>query len=208
MKESPYIEKRQVYDPLLRLIHAWNLVAVFGLVATGSLAEAFEHSAAEKSLWHIHIYLGYALVLGLAARLAWGIVGPRHARFSDMWHPAAWLALLKLRSAGAAPRFGHDPLASAAYLGAYGLLLGMAASGLGLAAIEHGMGPLAAWLDDSVWFEEFLEEPHEVGFALVLAFITAHLAAVAWHEWRDRTPFAQSMWTGYQYRCSQGKNHE
>ena len=32
------------YDPLLRLTHAWNALAIIGLIVTSQLAEFFEHS--------------------------------------------------------------------------------------------------------------------------------------------------------------------
>jgi cytochrome b len=202
-------ERRKVYDPLLRLIHTWNALAVVFLMITGGLADLFEHGADEKALWQIHIYLGYALILGLAARLAWGVVGPRHARFADMWHPAAWWQALTRFALQTPPRYGHHPLASAVYLTVYGMLLTMAVTGLGLAAIEHGAGPLAPQLADSVWLKDAFEEPHEFIYGVLIAFVAAHLAALVWHEWKEKTPLAQSMVSGYQYQIkpSEGEPH-
>lgn len=121
-------ERRQVYDGVLRLIHAWNGLAVLCLMVTVWLSGWLDYGAGQKIPWQLHVMLGYGLVLGLAARLAWGLVGPAPARFSDLWHPRRWLTAIRTRSLKTALRFGHHPLASAVYLGVYGLLLGMAAN--------------------------------------------------------------------------------
>lgn len=201
-------ERQKVYDGVLRLIHLWNALAVATLMLTGAMSDLLEHGASEKVLWQIHILLGYGLLLGLAARLAWGVVGPEHARFSDMWHPAAWWQALRTFTFKTAHRFGHHPLASAAYLVVYGLLLVMAATGLGLAAIEHNSGPLAAMLGDSVWLKSLFKEPHEFIYGVLIGFVVLHIAALIWHEVVEKTPLAQSMVSGFQYRIVQGETDE
>jgi len=201
--ESITCERRKIYDGILRLIHAWNGLSILFLIMTVWLSELFEHGAGEKTLWLIHIYMGYALIVGIVARLTWGMVGPQHARFSDMWHPKTWMQAVRSFSLRTAPRFGHDTLASAAYLGLYVLLFVMAGTGLSLAAIEQSIGPLSPWLADSAWLKGLFKAPHEFGYNLVLAFVTIHVAALIWHEWKDKIPTAQAMVSGYQYRIKQ-----
>lgn len=202
----------KVYDPILRVIHAWNGLAILFLMATVWLSELFEKGPGEKTLWTLHIYLGYALVTGIAARILWGIIGPKHARFTDFWHPQAWLQVFRTRSLETKHRFGHHPLASGAYLAVYLLLVVMAATGLGLAAVEHSMGPLDAWVGDMPWLKDIFEEPHELIYNLLIAFVVVHLGALIWHEKHDRAPLAQAMVSGYQYQAtqhsqSQGEHH-
>ncbi|MDE1943299.1 MAG: cytochrome b/b6 domain-containing protein [Betaproteobacteria bacterium] len=192
--------RHKTYDPLLRLVHAWNAGAILMLAATVWLSGLFEFGSARKSLWQFHIYLGYALIVGLAARLAWGMVGPTHARFSDLWHPTAWGNAL-LRRARPAHRLGHDALASAAYLVVYVLLLLMTGTGLALASIEHGMGPFAPWLTDMSWLKGTLKPPHKFAYDALMAFAVVHVGALVWHESRHQTPIAQSMVSGFQYRA-------
>ncbi len=194
------LQKRKVYDPTLRLIHAWNALAVLALGATALAGEAFGHGATRDRLWSVHILAGYALAVGLAARLAWGLVGPGSARFADMWHPAAWTRMALSRRLVPSRRYGHDELASLAYLAVYAVLAVMAGTGLALAAIEQGAGPLAPWLFDSLWLEDLVEEPHEALAWLVGGFVLLHFAGLIYHERIERLPTAQSMLTGYQYR--------
>jgi len=206
--------RQKVYDPALRLIHLWNGLAILFLMVTIWISDLFDKGVGEDTLWQIHIFIGYALVVGIVARLAWGLVGPRHARYSDMWHPAAWWNAVRHLNLTTKPRFGHNTLASAVYLLVYLLLMAMAVSGLGLAAIEHSMGPFNTWFGDMTWLEDLFEEPHEIIYYLLMGFVVIHIAALIWHEYKDKTPVAQAMVTGYQYEVepnsvqqTQGDDH-
>jgi len=212
--ETLTYRRQKVYDPALRIIHLWNGLAILFLMTTIWLSDLFEKGVGEDTLWQMHIYIGYALVLGIIARLTWGIIGPNHAKFSDMWHPTAWWDAIRNFNFQAKPRFGHNTLASGAYLLVYLLLLVMAVTGLGLAAVEHSTGPLNTWVGDMPWLKEVFEEPHELIYNLLIAFVVIHIAALIWHEHKDKTPLAQAMVTGYQYEIdvtavneTQGDNH-
>lgn len=203
------LEKRKTYDPILRLSHWWNALTVAGLLGTGWGSEWFEHGAYEAALWRVHIFLGYGLIIGLAVRLAWGLAGPQHARFSDMWHPRIWWQSLRTFRFPPTRRFGHHELASLAYLGVYGLIAVMAITGLALAAIEQDTGPFLAWLPDSLWNEDLFGEPHEFVANVLAAFVGVHLAALYLHQKLEGIPMAGSMLTGDQYRTAstQGETH-
>jgi len=197
--ETLTYRRQKVYDPVLRLIHLWNALSILFLMATIWFSELFEKGVGEDTLWQLHIYIGYALIVGIVARLAWGFVGPSHARFSDMWHPAAWWNAVRHFNFQSKPRFGHDTLASGVYLLLYVLLAVMAVTGLGLAAIEHSMGPFNAWFGDMAWLKDTFEEPHELIYSILIGFVVIHIAALIWHEHKDKTPLAQAMVTGYKY---------
>ncbi len=203
--ETLNYRRQKVYDPVLRIIHAWNGISILFLMATVWLSDLFDKGAGEEALWHLHIYLGYGLILGLAARLAWGIVGPQHARFSDLWHPSSWWKAVRTQNFRSTPRFGHDTLASSVYLIVYLLLVVMAVTGLGLAAAEYSMGPFNGWFGDMAWAEDIFEEPHEAIFYILMGFVVLHIAALIWHELKDKTPLAQSMVSGYQYQLDHEK---
>lgn len=200
--------RQKVYDPVLRLIHLWNGLAILFLIVTVLLSDLFEKGVGEDTLWQLHIYLGYGLILGIAARLAWGLAGPQHARFSDMWHPSAWWQAVRKRDLTTTPRFGHNMLASGVYLLVYLLLVVMAVTGLGLAASEHSMGPFNLWFGDMPGMKEVFEEPHEFIYNVLIGFVVVHIAALIWHEWKDRTPLAQAMVTGYQYQIDSSKGDQ
>lgn len=192
------LESHRAYDPLLRTIHFWIALAILGLIITSQIAEAVEHGPWEPVVWGFHIQFGYAMAGGLVTRLIWGFVGPAHARWSDLWHPREWMAMLRghLRFP---PRLGHDVRASAAFLALYAVLLAMTGTGLVLAAVEHKMGPLAASLAGDTGLKYLFKEPHEVGFAVVLGFIGLHTAALAFHRFYRRVPVDQAMLSGKQF---------
>ena len=89
----------KVWDPFVRVFH-WSLVALFATAyVTGDDAA------------RVHIAAGYAIAGLLALRVVWGLVGPRHARFSDFLRPPGE-ALAYLREAmllRARRHVGHNP---------------------------------------------------------------------------------------------------
>ena len=191
-------QPQRVFDPLLRLLHWVIALTIVGLIITSQAADWFEDGPYEKTLWNLHILIGYVLTASLLTRLLWGVVGPLSARWRDLWHPAVWKdSFTKLRLP-TKHRAGHDPIASLAYLFAYAVMALMVATGLGLAASEFQTGPLAGWLGNLPWLEDVLGEPHEFGFALMLGFIGLHMAALVYHQIRGER-VAQSMVTGKQY---------
>lgn len=196
--QQPNIQTHRVYDLLLRALHWGIALSVVSLIVTSQLADVFEHEPYERTLWNLHILAGYGLCATLLARLLWGLVGPASARWKDLWHPVVWKDGLENLYLPRTHRVGHDPVASLAYLFAYGVMALMVITGLGLAASEFQAGPLATWLGRSGWLEDVLGEPHEVGFALMLCFIGLHMAALVFHQLRGER-VAQSMVTGKQY---------
>lgn len=197
--ETLTYQREKVYDPVLRILHAWNALAILLLIMSVWLEDMAGKMVDEDVIWQFHIVLGYGLTLGLIARIIWGLVGPSHARFSDMWHPAAWWRAIRNFNFRSQPRLGHDMLASGAYLAVYGLLLVMAVTGLGLAAAEFDTGPFHAWFADVAWNEDWFEEPHEIIYNLLMLFVVIHIAALIWHECKDKIPLAQAMVSGYKY---------
>ena len=188
-------------------------LSTLGLLITAWGTDLFEKGAQEKALWLLHIVLGYVLCAALLARIAWGLIGPKYARFSAHWHPLEWRQTLRnfrLKPLREHKALGHYPPASAVYLAVYLILVTMVVTGLLLAAIEHGMGPFTSQLYDHVWLKTLFKEPHEVGSYALVGFIALHLAALIWHETKDKMPIAQSMISGYQYQHTQenGDSHE
>jgi Ni/Fe-hydrogenase 1 B-type cytochrome subunit len=194
----PTPHPQRAFDPLLRLLHWVIALSIVSLIVTSQLADWFEHDPFEKTLWNVHILTGYVLTASVLTRLLWGLVGPPSARWRDLWHPSVWKNSLKNRRLPAKHRAGHDPIASLAYLFAYGVMALMIVTGMGLAASEFQAGPLAAWLGNMSWLEDVLGEPHEFGFTLMLGFIGLHMAALVYHQLRGER-VAQSMLTGTQY---------
>ncbi len=193
--------REKVYDPILRTLHAWNGLAILLLVLSSLAAEWLQYTPEATALWRFHVWTGYALILGLVGRFVWGLNGQEHARLSTLWHWREWLSALRTRKLFREPEaFGHDPLASGAYVAFYLIVLVMAATGLALAAIDQGRGPLYIWLGHDVTLKHVFMSPHEFLEKFVWGFVILHIAALILHEARHGAPMAQAMVSGYQYR--------
>lgn len=126
-------EKIYVWDPLVRLFH-WSLVFSF-IVA---------YVTGEDGEDPVHVNAGY-IILGLIVfRIIWGLMGSKHARFSDfITSPVTALRYAGDMLAGKARHYlGHNPLGGWMILA---LLLSLAitsVTGVKLYGVE-GHGPLA-----------------------------------------------------------------
>ncbi|MDX5362068.1 MAG: cytochrome b/b6 domain-containing protein, partial [Alphaproteobacteria bacterium] len=107
----------RVWDPLVRIFH-WSLAASFAV----AWITADEWDS-------LHEWAGYAAAALIAFRLAWGLAGPKYARFSQFVRaPSEVLGYLKATLRGDEPRYlGHNP---AGGLMIAGLLAGLAGTAL------------------------------------------------------------------------------
>lgn len=193
--------REKVYDPVLRIIHLWIALTILLLLLSSQIARWIAFTPEAVMLWRYHAWLGYGLIMGLVARGTWAVYGPVHAGWRQLWTWRAWVAALRDRVFFTAPaQFGHHPLATAAYLAFYAMALIMAFTGLAMAAIDQGQGPLYFWLGHDVLIKPWFSRPHDTLEELILVFVLVHVAALIWHEKRHGIPMAQAMVSGYQYR--------
>jgi cytochrome b len=126
----------KVWDPIVRYGH-WALVALFALAYVSGDDDGGD-------VVGLHAWSGYAIAAIIVLRVAWGLVGTRHARFSDFaYSPASVRRYLTDMLHGRARRYvGHSPAAAAMI---FALLLCLSATVLtGLVAYgDSGKGPLA-----------------------------------------------------------------
>lgn len=164
----------KVWDPAVRLFH-WALVAGFGLNALILDDES-----------DMHIWIGYAVVVLIALRVIWGIVGKGHARFAD-FPPSLSGAAEQMSEIATGRRhihLGHTPLGA---LMIYNLLFSIALVGLS--------GYLMT--TDMFWGLEWPEELHELSVGWTEVSVVAHVAAVIFESKRTRVNLPRAMVTGY-----------
>lgn len=176
----------KVWDPFVRVFH-WLLVLIFTVAwLTGD------------ELTGLHVYAGYA-VLGLVLmRLVWGVIGTRHARFSDfVYRPAAVRAYLKDVLWLRARRYlGHNPAGGAMIVLMLLSLVLVSISGIAVYGMEAGAGPMALLAGSSEALEEALEEVHEFLAGFMLLMVIIHLAGVAVESLLHRESLVKAMLTG------------
>lgn len=166
----------RVYDLPTRVFH-WSFAALFA-TAYGVANLVDDESA--RFAWHMlaGLLLGVAVVL----RLLWGLVGSRHARWSDLRLAPRELAGYLKGVVGGGGRLwaGHNPASSWAAAAMLAMALGMVATGIAMATgAPH-----------------WVKEVHEVVANLFLAVVLLHLAGLAVHVLRHRDALPRSMVDG------------
>lgn len=159
----------KVWDLPTRVFH-WALAA---LVITD-----FFVAEDEGLEFLIHSYAGYAVGLLLLFRLAWGVIGSRHARFADFIYPwsetrAYISALMRLKP----PAYvGHNPLGGLMIFLMLAVLLFIVASGMAAAVGEGATIPFMGWLPG--WLAEAMEDVHEVAGNIMIGLAAVHVVGV------------------------------
>ena len=177
----------KVWDPFVRLFH-WTLVLSF-----------FIAYITEEDFLVIHSFAGYTVLALLLLRIIWGLIGTRHARFSDFtYSPQTIKTFIKDTLYLRAKRYlGHNPAGGAMILLMIISLLITTVTGLAIYGIEEQAGPLASWYtqEDSLWGDVF-EETHEffANFTLLLVFI--HVAGVIIESFIHKENLVKSMVDG------------
>lgn len=163
----------RVWDPLVRLVH-WGVAGAVLLNAT--VIE--EESAA-------HEVIGYVAVGLVAARLVWGLVGTRHARFSAFPpNPLAAAAhVADLLRGRRKVHLSHNPAGALMVYNLWATVLAMGVTG-------YMMGTRAYFGMD--WVEEL----HEGLFAWLMISAGLHLAGVVVDSLLTRVNLVRAMVDG------------
>lgn len=168
---------RLVWDRFVRVFH-WTLVSCVLL----------NYFALEKGEWP-HEWTGYLASAMVVARIAWGFIGSRHARFSDFFPTPSRLMehLRAMRQGRAVLHWGHNPL------GAVMMLLMM--------ALVLALG-LTGWMQgtDTYFGEEWLQDLHEFLANALIASAGLHAAAALVMGRIERTRLVRAMVTGVKER--------
>ena len=163
----------KVWDPFVRVFH-WSLAALFLLAyVTGDEIE------------QVHIVAGYTIAGLLALRIVWGLVGPRHARFSDFVRsPRAVLAYVRDVVLLRAPRYlGHNPAGGIMIVALIVMLIGTCITGYMMTT-------------DAYWGSEAFEEVHAVFANLTVGLIVVHIIGVLIASFEHRENLVKAMVTG------------
>ena len=202
-------QRVKVWDIAVRIFH-WSLVVLFF---------AAYLSGEDGGLFHV--YAGYGVLALVAFRIVWGIIGTRHARFSDfVYGRAATLQYARsLLSARPVHYLGHNPLGGWMVVALLVCLIGACWSGIE-AYGEQGYGPLAlqdvqtvstAAAGDNpndygregktesgkVEGDKFWKEIHEALSSLTLFIVILHIIGVLVASVLHRENLVKAMITGY-----------
>jgi cytochrome b len=188
-------DEPRVWDLPVRIFH-WTLVAAFlGAFVTDRMGVAYFR-------WHARC--GYVVLVLVAFRLVWGVVGTRHARFRNFLRgPRAILRYaLDVARGRAESHAGHNPL-GALMVVALLLALGVeAVSGLFGNDEIVDVGPLYGSVSEALSLA--LTSLHRRLFYWIAAAVALHVAAVLAHRLLGGERLIRAMITGRKPQASVG----
>ncbi len=169
----------KVWDIAVRLFH-WSLVTAYALAWL---------SADEWDRFHNQV--GYVVAGLIGFRIIWGIVGTRHARFSDfLYRPSAVMRYLRDSVVGRAKRYlGHNPAGGAMVVVLLLSLIGVTVTGI-------------AMTSDMFWGSEWVEDIHELFANLTLVLVALHIVGVIFASYEHKENLVKAMITGFKRRLS------
>ena len=143
------------WDPLVRLTH-WSVALL--VLLNGAVLEDEGQP---------HVWVGYAVLGLVAARLLWGLVGPARARFAS-FPPSLSAARLHVDEVmhGRERRHGsHNPLGALMAYNLWSTLLAICATGLMMESVAF-------------FGVDWVEEAHEALFGWLMVSVGLHVSGV------------------------------
>ena len=183
MASNNHLEVK-VWDPLVRLFH-WSLVLAFALAWIS--ADEWET---------LHVWAGYFIAGLVGFRLVWGLIGTRHARFTDfVYRWSRVKAYLKNLLWGPVEHFkGHNPAGGLMVLVLLATLAVLVFSGM-LTIGADGAGPLAGTLLASL-VGSWMEDIHEFFANFMILLVVVHIAGVLFSSLVHKENLIRAMVTG------------
>ena len=168
------------YGAVAVSIHWISALAIILMLGTGFRASSLAESADKAAILSAHVVLGSLVLVLTLARLAW------------------WLWADKKPAPPQGDPAWQTRSAKAVHILFYVVILGMAASGIGMLALSGAaaivFGDTGQNLPD---FREFLPRaPHGLGARLLLALFVLHVGAALYHHFVKKDGLIWRMWYG------------
>ena len=183
MKPNESLISVYVWDRFIRIFH-WSLVSCV-------LLDYFVINDGE----FLHQWLGYAACVLVLARIVWGFVGSKYARFSDFF-PTPNRILKHLRHIVYGEQdmhVGHNPLGAMMIFALITLVLALGVTGF--------MQSL-----DAYWGVEWLMDLHNTLANILIALAAMHVVAAIAMSFIERTNLIKAMITGVKVFHSTAKS--
>ncbi|MDF1763980.1 MAG: cytochrome b/b6 domain-containing protein [Oleibacter sp.] len=175
----------KVWDPLVRVFH-WSLVVFF-----------FIAYFTEDDFQTLHTWAGYTVAALVGFRVVWGLIGSRHARFSDFVRTPKniWRYVVAIPAGKAKRYIGHNPAGGAMVIALLLSLTGNTVFGMALYGADENAGPLAGtWL--ATFNEHTLKEIHEFFANFTLALVGLHVTGVIFSSLHHKENLVKAMVKG------------
>ena len=167
------------------------------------------------SMW-LHEFAGYAVLVLIASRVIWGLIGPRYARFSNfIYKPSVIKEYLKSLMVFKARRYlGHNPAGGAMVIILLVMLTLTSVTGIEAlepvnavakysSTVQTGLVKVSDDHDEDKHEgsnesgNELMEDIHEFLANFTLLLIIIHIAGVLFSSIAHGENLVRAMWTGY-----------
>lgn len=137
----------------------------------------------------LHQWIGYFALTLVLARIVWGFIGSRHARFVDFFPTPRRIMrhVSELKSGHHEPTTGHNPLGGLMMLALIATVLMLGATG---------------WMQtlDTFWGDQWLQDVHRIIGNVLIGLATLHAMAALVMGRLERTRLVKAMVTGVKER--------
>ncbi|WP_415400976.1 cytochrome b [Tateyamaria sp. SN3-11] len=166
------------YGTVAVTIHWLSAIFILALIGSGFRAGSLVDSAAKASILTLHVPLGIIILLLTLIRLAWWVFAdkkPPHVEGDPAWQTLS---------------------AKAVHVLFYIVILGMAASGIGMMVLSGAGSVLFGGADVPLPdFGDFLPRvPHGIGARLMIVLLVLHVVAALYHHFIKKDGLLWRMW--------------
>lgn len=168
------------YGAVAVSIHWISALAIIAMLGTGFRATSLVESGDKAAILLAHVALGSLVLILTLARLAW------------------WFWADKKPEPPKGDPASQTKSAKAVHVLFYIVILGMAASGIGMIALSGAAAILFGDASQSLPdFQEFLPRgPHGLGARLMVALFILHVGAALYHHFIKKDGLIRRMWYG------------
>lgn len=167
------------YGAVAVSIHWLSAVLILAVLGSGFQAGDAPDPAAKAAFLRVHIPVAITVLLLTVLRIVWWWrfdLKPQPVQGSSVW---------------------QERLARAVHVAFYIVILGMAASGIGMMALSGAALDIFAGSGALPDFHDYPPRvPHGLGASLLVALLVAHVGAALYHHFIRRDGLLRSMWYG------------
>ena len=220
---TTYMQRVYVWQWPVRLYHWVNFLCVGVLIATGFIiGRPVSFTSADEasfSYWFgtarfLHFASAYVFFFNFLARIYWGFVGNRYARwdnflpltpalFRKQWREAVEVLKVDILQAKVTPMesAGHNALAGWTYFLSFLAFLFQSVTGFGMyAAMSHAWLPsLFAWIVPVMGGDFAVRQWHHMMMWFFIIFSVVHTYLVFYHDYVEGRGVISSMVGGWKF---------
>lgn len=209
--------KHYIWELPVRCSHWLSVAAIFILAVTGFFIGtpfSFGSSASDFTMgWirFVHFAAGYLLAVSVISRVIWSLIGNRYAGWREFFPFATAAGREKMIrmfryymfiDKKVPETYGHNPMATTAYIVLFALYVMMLLTGFALYA-QHAPGGVmhrSLGFMYSVFSNQGMRLAHHLGLWFIVGFIINHIYSAVLMDIKEHDGEISSIFSGFKYR--------